>query len=162
MRKFSEVRYMLRELRKRRLKAPGFQLNGWKFQGSNSSMRCCGWPSAMASSVDFRCRFRIFRWRPAVGIEHHQRCELHFILRPRQNQIPVLGHTPPGRKLVRPKVIPARHVVDRRTKHQRLRHNPGLHTFPKDSPFGPILTSGLWVDALRFYVLIARKFDRQS
>jgi len=35
-------------------KALRFQLDGWKFQGSNSSMRCCGCPAAMASSVAFR------------------------------------------------------------------------------------------------------------
>ena len=35
-------------------KALGFQLDGWKFQGSSSSMRCRGCPAAMASSVDFR------------------------------------------------------------------------------------------------------------
>ena len=42
------------DMRKRRLKGTGFQLDGWKFQGSKSSMRCCGWPAAMASSVVFR------------------------------------------------------------------------------------------------------------
>jgi len=34
--------------------ALGFQLDGWKFQGSRSSMRFFGCPAAMASSVDFR------------------------------------------------------------------------------------------------------------
>ena len=32
----------------------GIQLDGWKFQGSRSSMRLLGWPFAIASSVALR------------------------------------------------------------------------------------------------------------
>ncbi len=35
-------------------RALDIQVDGWKFQGSRSSMRFFGWPSAIASSVDFR------------------------------------------------------------------------------------------------------------
>ncbi len=47
-------RALTSEGRKRRLRATGFQLDGWKFQGSNSSIRFWGWPFAIASRVALR------------------------------------------------------------------------------------------------------------
>jgi hypothetical protein len=39
---------------KRRLRPTGIQLDGWKFQGSRSSIRFWGWPFAIASRVALR------------------------------------------------------------------------------------------------------------
>lgn len=39
---------------KRRLRPTGVQLDGLKFHGRSSSIRCAGWPAAIASSVALR------------------------------------------------------------------------------------------------------------
>jgi len=42
------------DIRKRDLDPTRDQLDGLKFQGRSSSIRACGWPAAMASSVALR------------------------------------------------------------------------------------------------------------